>query len=198
MPNSNLPRNSPADIDAASIAFAVEALRRGGVVAYPTEAVFGFGCDPGNKSALRRLLTIKQRAFDQGVLLIGSAFKQVAPYIAADCPDDALDRARASWPGPHTWVFPRSEQAPDWIVGSHAGIALRVTAHPVAAALCQAFGTALVSTSVNRHGSEPARTGDAVEHEFGLLLDAIVAGKVGDAANPTSIRDAISGEWLRR
>lgn len=185
-------------VDAASIEHAVHALRRGGIVAYPTEAVFGFGCDPQNVIAVQRVLELKQREVDQGVLLIAADFAQIAPYIAGDCPQSALDEAQASWPGPHTWVFPASERAPTWIVGNQRGIALRVTAHPVAAALCRAFESPLVSTSANRHGSEPARTAAEVEHEFGTLVDAIVTGDVGDSENPTTIRDALSGEWLRR
>ena len=185
-------------IDAASIEHAVQVLRRGGVIGYPTEAVFGLGCDPQNAIAVQRVLDLKQRDADQGLLLIAADFAQIAAYIAADCPSSALELAQASWPGPHTWVFPASERAPTWIVGNQRGIALRVTAHPVASAICRAFESPLVSTSANRHGVDPARTTSEIEHEFGTLLDAIVAGDVGESTNPTTIRDAISGEWLRR
>ena len=185
-------------IDAASVKRAVQVLRRGGVIAYPTEAVFGFGCDPQNAVAVQRILDLKQRTADQGLLLIAADFAQIALYISADCPRQALQQAQASWPGPHTWVFPASDRAPAWIVGDQRGIALRVTAHPVAAALCRAFESALVSTSANRHGVDPARTATEVEREFRALLDAIVAGEVGTSKSPTTIRDAISGEWLRR
>lgn len=185
-------------VDAESIEHAVNALRRGGVIAYPTEAVFGFGCDPQNMIAVQRVLDIKQRNVDQGVLLIAADFTQIAPYIAVGCPSAALEKAQASWPGPHTWVFPASERAPTWITGDHDSIALRVTAHPVAAALCRAFESPLVSTSANRHGADPARTSDEIAHEFSTLLDAIVVGEVGPSESPTTIRDAVSGEWLRR
>lgn len=185
-------------LDAASIEHAVQTLRRGGVVVYPTEAVFGLGCDPQNMIAVQRVLDIKQRDASQGLLLIAADFVQLAPYIADDCPPAALAQAQASWPGPHTWVFPASERAPAWITGDHGSIALRVTAHPVAAALCRAFESALVSTSANRHGSEPARSALEVERELGALVDAMVAGEVGESESPTTIRDAISGKWLRR
>ncbi len=185
-------------IDAESIEHAVHVLRRGGVIAYPTEAVFGFGCDPQNAIAVQRVLDIKQRSVDQGLLLIAADFAQIATYIAGDCHSSALEQAQATWPGPHTWVFPASERSPEWIIGDHGNIALRVTAHPVAAALCRAFESPLVSTSANRHGTDPARTATGVEREFGALLDAIVAGEVGGSASPTTIRDAVSGEWLRR
>src|SRR5690606_26341028 len=104
------------------------ALRRGGVVAYPTEAVWGLGCDPQNPLAVNRLLELKQRPRAVGVLLIGATFEQLSVYIGP-CPDEAIARAQATWPGPHTWIFPRSARVPDWIAGAHPGIALRVTAH---------------------------------------------------------------------
>jgi len=181
-----------------SISNTVTALRAGGVVAYPTEAVFGLGCDPRDRAAFERLFALKQRPPTQGVLLIGADFDQVAPYIdLAATPQAAIERARATWPGPHTWVFPRADGVPPWIAGGHAGIALRVTAHPVAAALCRAFGGALVSTSANRHGEPPARSAAAVRERFGETIDAVVDGAVGGLERPTPIRDAIGGESLR-
>ncbi|HEX7915398.1 L-threonylcarbamoyladenylate synthase, partial [Rudaea sp.] len=137
----------------SSLDTAVAALRAGGVIAYPTEAVFGLGCDPHDEAAVARVFELKQRPPAQGVLLIAADFAQVEKYIDLErLPTEALARARASWPGPYTWVFPRSEATPEWLARGHAGIALRVTAHPLAAALCRAFGGALVSTSANRHG----------------------------------------------
>lgn len=185
-------------VDTDAIEHAVHVLRRGGVIAYPTEAVFGLGCDPQNAIAVQRVFDIKQRGAGHGLLLIAADYAQIAPYIGADCPAAALEQAQASWPGPHTWLFPASARAPGWIVGKHATIALRVTAHPVAAALCRAFESPLVSTSANTHGAQPARTSEEVERAFGSLVDAIVPGELGESKNPTTIRDAVSGEWLRR
>ena len=177
---------------------AAAALRAGGVVAYPTEAVWGLGCDPGNRQACERLFALKQRPARQGVLLIGADFAQVAPYVDLGAtPADALARAQASWPGPQTWVFPRAADVPAWVAGGHAGIALRVTAHAPAAALCRAFGGALVSTSANRHGTPPARTRAEVQDAFGDLLDAILDGPTGGLDRPTAIHDALSGALLR-
>jgi len=181
-----------------SVAAVAAALAAGGVVAYPTEAVFGLGCDPHSRVAFEKLFALKQRPPTQGVLLIGADFEQVAPYIDLTAtPHEALARVRASWPGPHTWIFPRAAGVPDWIAGGHAGIALRATAHPPAAALCRAFGGALVSTSANRHGEAPARTAEQVRAAFGDTLDAILNGSTGGLERPTPIRDAISGESVR-
>jgi len=182
----------------AALQTAVAALRAGGVVAYPTEAVYGLGCDPHDHTAFERVFALKQRPPTQGVLLIAADFSQVETYIdIAQVPADALARARATWPGPHTWIFPRAANVPSWIAGNHAGIALRVTAHPLAAALCNAFGGAIVSTSANRHGAAPARTAGAVHAAFGSEVSYILDGAVGGLERPTTIRDAISGEQIR-
>lgn len=183
---------SHAGIDAA-----VAALRSGGIVAYPTEAVYGLGCDPQNEAAVAELFALKQRPAGQGVLLVAAEFSQVERYIDAGVAADVLRRARTTWPGPHTWVFPRAASTPPWLAGAHAGIALRVTAHPLAAALCRAFGGALVSTSANRHGAAPARSAVEVHSAFGAALAYILDGPVGGLDRPTPIRDAVSGEVIR-
>ncbi|HUD43295.1 MAG TPA: Sua5/YciO/YrdC/YwlC family protein [Dokdonella sp.] len=177
---------------------ALTALRAGGVVAYPTEAVYGLGCDPRDAAACARLFALKQRPLTQGVLLIGADLDQVFAYVdLAAVPDAALARARATWPGPYTWVFPAGPAAPAWIRGAHAGIAVRVTAHPIAADLCRRFGAALVSTSANRHGQPPARSAAEVRAAFGTGLDAVVDGPLGGLGQPTEIRDVLSGAVLR-
>jgi L-threonylcarbamoyladenylate synthase len=182
----------------ASLADVVAALRAGGVVGYPTEAVYGLGCDPANRSAFERLFALKRRPPTQGVLLIASEFAQVEPLIDLDAvPADAMTRVRATWPGPHTWIFPRSASAPGWLAGAHSGIAVRVTGHVPAAELCRAFGGALVSTSANRHGEAPARSAAEVSAIFGDDVDAILNAPLGGLERPTPIRDAISGATVR-
>lgn len=182
-----------ADIDAAGAL-----LRTGGVLAYPTEAVFGLGCDPLNRGAVEALFALKQREPTQGVLLIAADFSQVERFIALEAvPATVMAQVRASWPGPATWIFPRSAEVPPWIAGAHAGIALRVTAHPAAAALCQAFGGALVSTSANPHGIAPARSVAELEDHFGDTLQGVLDAPLGSQSRPTVIRDALSGAIIR-
>jgi L-threonylcarbamoyladenylate synthase len=180
----------------AAIAEAVAALRTGGVIAYPTEAVFGLGCDPFDKAAATRLFALKQRPSAQGVLVIAAEFAQVEKFIGA-ATTDAIARAQMTWPGPHTWIFPRSATTPEWLAGEHSGIAVRVTSHPLAAQLCKDFGGALVSTSANRHGAAPARSAAEVRAAFGDELAYILDGPTGGLERPTPIRDAMSGEVLR-
>jgi len=182
----------------ATVEAAAALVRGGGVLAYPTEAVYGLGCDPHDRDAFDRLFALKGRPATQGVLLIAADFEQVAPYIdLAAVPLAVLDDVRASWPGPHTWIFPRSPLVPDWIAGAHAGIALRVTAHPPAAALCRAYGAPLVSTSANLHGEAPARDVATLERAFGERLDGVLEAALGGQERPTTIRDALSGAIIR-
>lgn len=188
-----LKRFSPAELDAAAAL-----LLAGGVLAYPTEAVFGLGCDPHDRLAFERLFALKQRPSTQGVLLIAADFAQVERYIDFTAvPRAVLQQVRASWPGPHTWIFPRSAEVPAWVAGDHAGIALRVTAHEPAAALCRAFGGALVSTSANPHGQPPARDAQVVADYFGDALDGLLDAALGGQLSPTVIRDALTGAIIR-
>ena len=179
----------------AQIAEAAALLRAGGVLAYPTEAVFGLGCDPDNHAAFEKIFALKQRPPEQGVLLIASDFSQIADWI--DAPAEAIARAQATWPGAHTWIFPRSPRVPEWVAGGHSGIALRITAHPAAAALCRAFGGPIVSTSANVHGQPPARSAEEAETMFSEGLEGVLHGPTGGLQRPTPIADAISGVIIR-
>lgn len=177
---------------------AATALRAGGVIAYPTEGVYGLGCDPDDRAAFEHLFALKQRPATQGVLLLAATFDQIAPYIdQARVPADVMAEVRASWPGPHTWIFPRSERVPDWVAGSHDGIALRVTAHEPAAELCRTCGMAIVSTSANPHGQPPAGDVATVQRHFPQGLAGIVDAPLGGLDKPTSIRDALTGAIIR-
>ena len=177
---------------------AVALLRDGGVLAYPTEAVFGLGCDPHQHGAFERLFELKRRPPNQGVLLIAADFAQLERYIDFSLvPEAILQRVQASWPGPHTWIFPRSAAVPGWVAGTHAGIAVRVTAHAPTVSLCRAFGGALVSTSANPHGQPAARSAQQVVDYFGDALDGLLEAPLGGLASPSSIHDALTGVMIR-
>ena len=175
---------------------AVRAVRAGGVIAYPTEAVYGLGCDPLEYAAVQRILALKQRDAAKGLILIASRPEQLLPYMAK-LDDGVMQRLRASWPGPVTWVVPAAPSLPFWLSGGRDSIAVRVTAHPQAAALCEACDMALVSTSANRSGTAPARTALEVRARLGDGVDFILPGAVGGAAKPTEIREALTGKVLR-
>jgi L-threonylcarbamoyladenylate synthase len=175
---------------------AVRCLREGRIIAYPTEAVYGLGCDPTNEPAVRRILELKSRPASAGLILIADRFDRFEPFVGPLASAE-LDRALATWPGPVTWLFPRGEGVPGWLAGEHPTVALRVTDHPVCRALCAAFGSAIVSTSANPRTQEPARSARAVERYFGDVLCGVVAGELGAQRQPSEIRDLASGAILR-
>ena len=173
-------------------------LARGGVLAYPTEAVWGLGCDPFDEAAVLRLLAIKQRPVEKGLILIAADLAQLQPLLElAAVPEARLAEVLASWPGPSTWVLPASAAAPRWITGSHPGIAVRVSAHPGVVALCRAFGGPLVSTSANLAGAAAAFRRDQLDPAVLARVDGVGEGETGGLARPTPIRDALSGHVFR-
>ncbi len=175
---------------------AARALCDGGIIAYPTEAVYGLGCDPDNATAVRRILALKQRSPRHGLILVAAEYEQLQRYLAP-LPDAVTARLLASWPGPQTWVVPAAPECPLWLSGEHDSIAVRVSAHPVVRALCAAADMAVISTSANRRGHPPARSALACRMRFGDRLDVVVAGKTGGQEKPTAIRDALSGNTIR-
>lgn len=168
----------------------------GGVIAYPTEAVYGLGCDPLNARAVQRLLELKQRPLAAGLILIAADFSQIEPFLD-NLPPALRRRIGATWPGPITWLLPARPETPVWLRGRHATLAVRVTAHPGSAALCRAFGGALVSTSANPRGREPARCPLQVQRYFRDSIDYLVPGPLGQRQRPSEIRDARTGKVLR-
>jgi L-threonylcarbamoyladenylate synthase len=176
----------------AELIQAARIVQHGGVIAYATEYCFGFGCDPMNRSAVLRLLRIKRRMSGKGLILIAADVDQLDSYV-----DNIPAPVLATWPGPHTWLLEPREGVPGWITGDHPGIAVRVTAHPQAAALCRAAGMAIVSTSANRSNGAPTRSYRETLRRFKGKVDYVLPGRVGDAPAPTPIRDAASGALIR-
>jgi L-threonylcarbamoyladenylate synthase len=181
---------------ADAIERAAATIRDGGLVAYPTEAVFGLGCDPTRVAAVERLLLLKRRSRDKGLILIAAAFDQLASFLDPLQPAQ-MRRIEQTWPGPATWLMPASHHTSALLRGNHKTLAVRVTAHPVAAELCRRAGGALVSTSANVAGGPPAANAAQVRRIFGDNLDFVLDAPVGSNARPTQIRDAISGEVVR-
>jgi L-threonylcarbamoyladenylate synthase len=174
---------------------AARAIRGGAVVAYPTEAVYGLGCDPLNPMAVQRLLAIKRRPQHKGVILIAAAFEQLRPFVAP-LRGARRQQVLAEWPGPVTWVLPAADGVPDWLSGGRGTLAVRVTAHPLAAALCRSAGMPLVSSSANAAGRPPARSSLQVRLRC-PGVDVVLSGDTGGLRRPTQIRDLASGRQLR-
>jgi L-threonylcarbamoyladenylate synthase len=175
---------------------AIDCLLSGQIIAYPTEAVFGLGCDPNNESALRNLLALKNRSASAGLVLIGSSLAQFTGWIDT-APAAQRQIAEQTWPGPYTWLFPRGEKASELLAGDHKTLAIRVTAHQPCIDLCNAFGGPLVSTSANPHSAKPARSAGEVEDYFGSFLGGILEGPLGGLKNASEIRDLNTGLAIR-
>lgn len=179
-----------------ALEYAVAVLKRGGIIAYPTEAVFGLGCDPDDDAALARLLSLKQRPAEKGLIIIAASIEQLQPYIEP-LSEEQKQKLQATWPGRVTWLLPVKEQVSRLLVGQHDSIAARVTAHPVASELCRQYGKPLVSTSANLSGHEPARSVEEVKQQFADTIDCIVDGEVDLTGKPSQIRDLISDRVIR-
>lgn len=174
----------------------LDALLAGGVVACPTEAVWGLSCDPDNPAAVARLLELKQRPVAKGLILVASDISQFNGLLVG-LSEGERARLQLSWPGPSTWLIPHHGLVPPWICGDHESVAVRVTAHRGMAALCRAWGGPLVSTSANPGGSQAPRERFQVARYFGDALDAYLPGAVGGADRPSTIRDLRSDQIVR-
>lgn len=179
------------------IGCAIACLKKNKMIAYPTEAVFGLGCNINSPDAIAELLQLKNRHYDKGFIIVGSEWSQVE-HLTQAIPPRLLSQVQSSWPGPWTWVFPASDEAPEWITGARPTIAIRISAHPIVQALCSAYGQAIVSTSANKEGQPVARNYKMVKMTFGDKIAHIMQGEVGLQKTPTMIRDAISGEIIRK
>jgi len=178
------------------LSLAVRAIERGGIIAYPSEAVFGLGCNPLDPVAVGRLLELKRRKLGKGLILIASSSAQLRPFIGP-IDDPVWKKMESSWPGPNTWIVPAAAHCPHWITGARSTVAVRVSAHPVCRALCERWNGALVSTSANQSGQPPIRRLALLRKHFGNIVDYIVPGALGGQENPTQIRDALTGVTLR-
>jgi len=173
---------------------AARLLRSGGVIAYPTEGVFGLGCLPDDFAAVSRILRIKERDPAMGLTLIAADLAQLDHWIQLPENSAALT---SSDDKPVTWIVPATANVPTWIRGDHAGVAVRLTSHPIARALCDAADSALVSTSANVSGHPPARNSFVLRRSFGALVDYVVPGECCPAPGPSEIRDLQTGKILR-
>ena len=185
-------------MNANKLHLALTQLQQGGVIGYATEAVFGLGCDPDNGDAVQRLLDIKQRPVDKGLVLVAADFSQLRPYLdLSKLPEGRLSVILNTWPGPNTWIIPAKSSVPIWLKGRFDSLAVRVSAHPQVHDLCLAFGKPLVSSSANLAGQPPARSFAELEQQLGTELDYILPGSTQGLANPSLIRDGSTGAVLR-
>ena len=179
----------------SSIEKAAMLIKQGEVIAYPTEAVFGLGCDPFNEQAVKQLFHVKHRPYEKGVILIAADVEQIRDMVELEG-QPWQQQVETSWPGPITWVLPTKTSLPDWITGGRDSVAIRVSNHPTVQALCLAYGGPIVSTSANISGQEPTRTYAEVSRQFASSVYCIDA-EVGNLDKPTQIWDAVTNQQLR-
>lgn len=168
----------------------------GGVIAYPTEGVFGLGCDYRNQQAVQRILDIKKRDVAKGLILVAHSMDSVLPFLAPITVAQR-DLLQQSWPGPNTWVIEHNGTLPDWVTGGRPSVAIRVSDHPIVKILCAALKQPLVSTSANRSGKPAFTNRTQVATCLGQEVDAIVTGQVQSAGKASTIRDLSTGLVLR-
>ncbi|MEJ2042331.1 MAG: L-threonylcarbamoyladenylate synthase [Reinekea sp.] len=168
----------------------------GGIIAYPTEGVYGLGCDPFNADAVGRILRIKGRPISKGLILIADNIERLTPYLQP-LTQGQRDKLKQSWPRPTTWVIPHNGILPDWITGGRTTVAVRVTSHPVAAKLCQRTRIPLVSTSANRSNRPALTTSFQVRQHLGKEIDYLLTGQVQTPGHSSTIIDLKSDEYLR-
>jgi L-threonylcarbamoyladenylate synthase len=173
-------------------------LRSGGLLAYPTEGVWGLGCDPHNLSAVLALLALKNRPLEKGLILVAADEQQLAPYLEHLSPQQRRTLS-TTWPGPHTWLVPCNRQVPPWISGGQPTVALRVSRHPVVAALCQAYGGPIVSTSANVTGQRPAISWLDLQKFLRAKRKQVVVlpGPLTHPGKPSTIQDLLTHKLVR-
>lgn len=174
---------------------AARTVRSGGLIAYPTEGVYGLGCDPLNRAAVERLIGLKGRDPEAGLILLAADMAQLEPFLRLT--PDQRDRMNACWPGPVTFLAPARASVPRWVRGRHPGVGVRVSEHPLARQVADLAGMPLVSTSANRSGRPPATNVWQVHRRLGADLDFVVNGACLRPGKPSTIIDLISGETLR-
>jgi L-threonylcarbamoyladenylate synthase len=181
-----------------SLTIASQIMHQGGVIAYPTEAVWGLGCDPFNCRAVNTLLSLKRRSADKGLILIASNIKQFS-FILKGLSSVQIETMQSTWPGPVTWIVPINTGIPYWISGDHQGVAIRVSNHPIVKALCNIYGGPIVSTSANTQGHRAAKTQWQVKRYFKNNddLDFITQGVVGKRKKPSQIFDLLTQAVVR-
>ena len=192
-------KKKSAKSESNQIELAVKVLQQGGSIAYPTEAVYGLGCDPKNISAVQNLLKLKHREKEKGLILVAANFEQLKHYIRP-LEKDIEKKLRDSWEASEqaiTWLVPVNETISDYLRGQFNTLAIRVSHHPIVKELCEKFGGAIVSTSANISTQEAARTEEQVKQIFDNKINFIVKGETDINAQPSKICDALTNKIIR-
>jgi L-threonylcarbamoyladenylate synthase len=169
-------------------------INNGGIIAYPTEGVYGLGCLPEDSNAVFRILNIKHRDQKKGLIIIASDIEQLEKWTTlSDNELDTILREQKII----TWIVKKNKNVPYWVSGEHETIAIRLTKHPIAAALCATSKSALISTSANITGEEPPKNQVMLRSLFGDVVDYIVPGDCDSEIGASTIKILTTGEIIR-
>ena len=171
---------------------AAQILRAGGLVAFPTETVYGLGADASSEQAVARLYQVKRRPADHPVIVHFASAESAFDW-AAEIPDAARALAKKFWPGPLTLILKRSPRANDFVTGGQPSVGLRVPSHPVAQQLLKEFGGALAAPSANRFGQVSPTTAAHVRADLGQEVDLVLEGGPSEVGIESTIVDLSSG-----
>lgn len=176
----------------------IQKIKENQVVAYPTEAVFGLGCNPHSEEAVRRLLCLKQRPEEKGLILIAPSRAYFSPFIDETALSEAeWQRFEQHYDRAISWIMPAKSSVPRYLKGQFETIAARLCQVPAVVELCAATGAALTSTSANLTGLPPCRTADEVRTQFGEHFP-VLNGQTEGRANPSEIRDIFTQHIFRQ
>lgn len=173
----------------------VHTVSRGAIFGYPTDTVWGFGCHPLIASSVSRILQIKNRSPDKGLILLSSRIEYCSAYLGVEA--DELESIRLPTERPTTWLVTASEFCPPWIHGIYPTVGIRITSHPLIQSICDGLQAPIVSTSANRRGKATARTSFQMRKQFSSELDFIVNGFATGSHQPSEIKSLTSGTILR-
>ena len=167
----------------------------GAVIGYPTDTIWGFGCDPLNHASVQRILDIKGRGRAKGLILLASSLDQCEGFIDVD----SEQRRTLGQPceRPTTWLVNAGEACPAWIRGQHPTVAVRITRHPLIRQLCESLGFPLVSTSANRSGRATVRNALQMQRQFGDEVDYVITGFSTGGGGASEIKSLATGQVLR-
>ncbi|VAW57488.1 Threonylcarbamoyl-AMP synthase [hydrothermal vent metagenome] len=169
-------------------------IQQDGVISYPTESVFGLGCDPLSKVAVNRILKLKSRGQDKGLIIIAGTLSQLEIYI------DITTKQKhkiLSVTQPTTWLVKKSNKTPNWVSGQHSKIAIRISQHPLVVRLCEQTNSAIISTSANPTGEKPALSSQQSQHYFLNQIDMYLEDATEISGCPTPIIDIETGDIIR-
>ena len=166
------------------------------VFAYPTEGVWGLGCNPFSEKAVNKLINLKKRPKNKGIIVLAGSLQQLLPFTQ-HLSEKLKKRMNSKWPGPHTWLVPSSSETPKWLLGPTGLLALRLSNHKTVKELTKSLNMPICSTSEKISRKKPAKDSEEIRT---FCYDKVhrIEGKLDSLKKPTPVQNLESKEWLRK